>query len=76
MITKVATHTQLKYKCLSCDTRFIICTETPELWSSNSTTCPDCSTVGNFIIWNETKDGDISTIIPGDADLISVSAHD
>ena len=74
MITKVATYTQLKYRCLSCNTRFINCTETPELWSSDTTTCPDCSKVGNFIEWRETKDGEIIQIVPGDADLISVSA--
>jgi len=74
MITKEATYTQLKYRCLSCNTRFIICTETPELWSSNSTTCPDCSSIGYFIVWRETKEGEIIQDIPGNADLISVSA--
>ena len=74
MITKTTTYTQLKHKCLSCETRFIICTETPELWSSDTTTCPDCSTVGNFIVWRETKKGEIIHDIPGNADLISVSA--
>jgi len=74
MIANLETYTQLKYKCLNCDTRFIICTNTPELWSSNTTTCPDCSVIGNFIVWRETKDGEIIKAVPGDADLISVSA--
>ena len=74
MLTTVGTYTQLKYKCLNCETRFIICTETPELWSSDTTTCPDCSIIGNFIVWRETKDGRIIQAVPGDANLISVSA--
>ena len=71
----VDTYTQLKYKCMSCDTKFIICTETPELWSSNSTTCPDCSVSGNFIVWSELKDGEITQDVPGEGDLISISAQ-
>jgi len=67
-------YTQLKYRCMNCDTRFIICTTTPELWSSNSTTCPDCSTIGNFIIWRELKDGEIIQAVPGEGELVSVSA--
>jgi len=73
MINAVAMYTQLKYKCMHCDTKFIVCTETPELWSSNSTTCPDCSKVGDFIIWSESKYGEITQDVPGSGDLISIS---
>ena len=75
MITAIDTYTQLKYRCMDCDTRFIICTENPELWSSNSTTCPDCSTIGNFIVWRELKDGEIINDVPGEGELISISAQ-
>ena len=75
MITAIDTYTQLKYRCMSCDQRFIICTYNPEGWSSNSTTCPDCSTIGNFIVWREMKDGEIIEAVPGEAELVSISAQ-
>ena len=70
----MAMYTQLKYRCLGCNTHFIICTESPELWSSDSTTCPDCSTIGNFIMWKESIDGKIDNDVPGKGELVSVSA--
>ena len=73
MITAIDTYTQLKYRCMGCDTRFIICTNNPEGWSSNSTTCPDCSTIGNFIVWREMKSGEIIEAVPGEAELVSIS---
>ena len=69
-------HVQIKCKCMKCGLHFVVCTEFPEQHSSKTLYCPECGQHGDgaaWLIWTEPKPELIFQVVPGQAQLVSMT---
>jgi hypothetical protein len=59
---------RLKVKCLKCFLHFVIYTTSPQQHPKTAISCPQCAQrSGEYLIWAETIQGNISDDVPGKA---------
>ena len=67
-------YTQLKCKCRECGLHFVVCTWKPESHASTTLYCPECGQHdGKYMLWAEEIEGDIFSLVPGNAEPISLT---